>query len=308
MELIKHPFWRSCVPMQRQKKCNCYSTRKYKGLPNVILFLSVICFTISLVPNNLIDSFPYGNSANSKGGKHEIEQWKDNEFDPSFPKRFNTVESFVYYVNKHTIDKDNKKEKLELLARLIRRRFLHAYAVYRMQDNWIAALAGRFIWKDLAAEVIPEDILQNEVAACSQVSIVIMECCKQLGINTRRVELVGHYCLEAQVADKWYFIDANLKPHFEKINGRKSLDKIVKNKEQFALYDQTKLTDKDIKLIFSKIVYGKVNEAPAPRAYIFHLVTNFLSHWVWLILFIIGAYYKIKSTNLNKHQYPARCN
>jgi hypothetical protein len=253
-----------------------------------IILLTILLLVVNLLPNNLIDPFTY-DIANEKLGKNtEVYRYKDNEFTPAFAQRFKSIDAIVYYVNKHVAPNASKREKLEALAKLIRQRFRHSYSVYGMRENWIAVLAGRLIWKDLAAKVIPDEILEGEVAACSQVGIIVMECCKKLEINTRKVELVGHYALEAEIDGKWYYVDANLKPNFSAINGRKSVEEILKNKEQFALYANTILDSASIAKKFSKVHYGRVNREPAPRAYLFQTITRILSHWSWLLLIGIG--------------------
>lgn len=256
----------------------------------LLLLVSLITFSFNFLPHNLIQAF----GADLPQDTHQFElnpnYKKDIEFNQKFSPRFQSVESIVYYVHKHTDDVNDERQQLEILIKIIRQRFHHAYAVYGMQDNWIAVFAGKFIWNDLVAKVIPNDILKDEVAACSQVSIVIMECCKQLGIDTRKVGLKGHYALEAKVNGEWFYIDANLKPDFNSIGGRKSLAEIIGKGEQFKLYANTILDSNNIALKFSEINYSEANIEPAPRAHIFHVVTKIASQWLWLVL-IIGAFY-----------------
>lgn len=255
--------------------------------------IALIAFCLNFFPNNLIDPFSYKSSNEKNIVVINPNYYKDIEFDHKLTPRFQSVESIVYYVNRHAGDQNDQKAKLEILVKLVRQRFHHAYAVYGMQDNWMAVFAGRYIWNDLAAIVIPDDILNHEVAACSQAAIVVMECCKQLGIDTRKVGLQGHYALEAKANGKWYYVDANLKPDFEAINGRKSLAEILENGEQYKLYAKTILDSNNIAHKFSKITYSKTNINPAPRAYIFHVVTKVLSKWGWIIpLFLAIVYYR----------------
>ena len=242
----------------------------------------MVFLSLNLFPKDAID--PFSSWAYNESKKTE------QTFKPIVPEgqealfeKIKTVDDLVYYTLKHTKDTSNKREVLESLTYLARHRFIHAYSVYNMQENWMAVLAGKLIWKDLAAKVIPDDILQEKAAACSQVSIVIMAACKQLGIPSRKVGLVGHYTAEALIEGKWYFIDADLKPDFKSINGRKSLEEILHNKEIFKLYANTQLDSAEISKKFARIHYGKTNSLHAPKAYLFHVVTKFLSHWLWLL-------------------------
>lgn len=243
---------------------------------------ALVFLSLNLFPKDAID--PFSSWAYNESKKTE------QTFKPIVPEgqealfeKIKTVDDLVYYTLKHTKDTSNKREVLESLTYLARHRFIHAYSVYNMQENWMAVLAGKLIWKDLAAKVIPDDILQEKAAACSQVSIVIMAACKQLGIPSRKVGLVGHYTTEALIEGKWYFIDADLKPDFKSINGRKSLEEILHNKEIFKLYANTQLDSAEISKKFARIHYGKTNSLHAPKAYLFHVVTKFLSHWLWLL-------------------------
>ena len=134
-----------------------------------LIIASIVTFSFKFLPNNFIDAFGYDLPIVPAGLIINSDYKKDKEFNQKFSPRFQSVESIVYYVQKHANDEDDEKQKLEILVKIIRQRFHHAYAVYGMQDNWLAVLAGRLIWKDLVANVIPDDILKDEVASCSQV-------------------------------------------------------------------------------------------------------------------------------------------
>ena len=243
---------------------------------------ALVLLSLNLLPKDAID--PFSSWAYHDTKKSEL---LSNPIVPegqeALFEKIKTVDDLVSYTLKHTKDTSNKREVLESLTYLARHRFIHAYSVYNMQENWIAVLAGKLVWKNLAAKVIPDDILEEKAAACSQVSIVIMAACKKLGISSRKVGLVGHYTAEALIEGKWYFIDADLKPDFRSINGRKSLEEILRNKEIFKLYANTHLDSVEILKKFAHIRYGKTNSLHAPRAYLFHVVTKFLSHWLWLL-------------------------
>jgi len=264
----------------------------------LLLLASILTLSFNFLPDNFINAF----GADLPRVAHPVyankNYKKDLEFNPKLAPRFQSVESIVYYVQKHAHDMQDQKEQLEILTKVLRQRFHHAYAIYGMHDNWMAVFAGKFIWNDLVAKVIPADILQDDVAACSQVSIVTMACCKQLGIDTRKVGLKGHYALEAKANGEWYFVDANLKPDFSAIGGRKSLAKIIEAGELYKLYANTSLDSTNIAIKFSEVNYSKPNIIPAPKAYVFHFVTKILSHWLWLILLVMAAYSYRKEQNL----------
>lgn len=259
---------------------------------------------LNLLPNNLIDPFSYDQTTkNSVIIPKKKSRGKDFEYNSKLASRFQSVDAIIYHIRKHVPDSSAKLEQFELLVKLIRQRFVHAYSVYGMQENWIAVLAGRLIWRDLSAKVIPDDILKGDAAACSQVSIIMMDACRKLGIPTRKVGLKGHYALEAFINGNWYYADANLKPDFNAIKGRKSLEEIIKNREQFKLYANTVLDSEEVADKFSVIEYGSTNNNPAPRAHFFQATTKELSHWGWMISLAIGIFF-LKNRNTrgsNKH-------
>ncbi len=269
---------------QRRKK------NTYKGV--FWINLSIVTLFLNLLPNNLIDPFSYDQTTkNSVIIPKKRLKGRDIEYNSKLASRFQSVDAIVYHIRKHVPDSSAKLEQFELLTKLIRQRFIHAYSVYGMQENWIAVLAGRLIWRDLSAKVIPDDILKGDAAACSQVSIIMMDACRKLSIPTRKVGLKGHYALEALINDNWYYTDANLKPDFNAIKGRKSLKEIIENKEQFKLYANTVLDSEEVADKFSIIEYGSPNSNPAPRAHFFQAITKELSHWGWLIPLAVGIFF-----------------
>ncbi len=108
--------------------------------------------------------------------------------------------------------KKNSLAYFEVLSSLVRKRFYHAYSHYSLKENWIAAVAGKFSLYDLSAIVIPDDIMQYPMAACSQQSIVMMDCFKRLGMPFRKVGMTGHYACEGFIENGWYYFDTDKEP------------------------------------------------------------------------------------------------
>lgn len=268
--------------------------------------ISLITLSVNFLPNNLIDPFSYGQEQKSSSiiSKRNLTEI-DKEFNSKLAPRFRDVDAVIYYVKKHVSDTGDKLEQFEVLVKLMRQRFVHAYAVYGVQENWMAVMAGRLIWRDLSAKVIPDDILKGEAAACSQVSLVLMEACRRLNIPSRKVGLQGHYAMEVLINNQWYYCDANLKPDFSAINGRKSLEEIIKKGEHFKLYANTILDSANIAYKFSKIEYGDTNDNHAPRAHFFQATTKELSHWGWMIPLAISYIFwrKKRFTNTGKQPF-----
>lgn len=240
--------------------------------------LALLWLGMNFLPPHLIDPFPTDEPALPYGKPDaRVERFRSD-----YAKRFRSIDDLYVFVKSNSPIGD-QRAMLELTAGILRSRFEHAYGVYSLEENWIAVLAGHYIWRDLSAKVIANDILKGDAAACSQVSIVFMEFCHRLGIPTRKVALNGHYALEARLGKDWLFFDMDLKPDFRSIGGRKSLDQILAAGQQYALYENTIVDTPNIKRIFSKVSYGIAMDAPAPRAELFHTVTKVLSHWGWML-------------------------
>lgn len=255
-----------------------------------LVSLTIIMAGMNWFPNNWIDQFPYNNDKVTD--QKQIVAVRNKFYDEKVVDRFKSVDDLVAYVRRNAPDTGNELDMARYLNKILKRRFIHAYSVYTTRENWIAVLAGRFVWADLAAKVIPNEIIQGKVAACSQVSIIFMDACSKLGIHSRKVGMMGHYALETFADGEWHFFDADMKPNFAAIKGHKSLEKILSKREHFRLYANTPCSPQRIATLFSKIHYGIPNENPAPRASLFHVVTKAISHWGWLVP-LIGAIFLI---------------
>ncbi|WP_148661249.1 hypothetical protein [Flavisolibacter tropicus] len=209
-------------------------------------------------------------------------EWEN--YDPSLFYKLQSIGDFVAYAddslgkeNRHTLD------YVRLLSRTVSYRFFHGYSSYSFRHNWISYLAGNLVWDDLDAVVIPNDILKFPNAACSQVSIVLADALKKIGVPYRKVGLKGHFALEANLNGKWYYFDPNLEPHFPK--GRKSLEELIKNNELYTGYEGH-ITKEKFRDVFSEIQYSKPNVALAPNATLFHKTTFPLSILIAIALLI----------------------
>jgi hypothetical protein len=62
----------------------------------------------------------------------------------------------------------DKEQYVRLVDKTLKDRFYHGYSHYSWWHNYMAYLAGKFVWSDLSAIVLPDDILKYPHAACSQ--------------------------------------------------------------------------------------------------------------------------------------------
>ncbi len=237
------------------------------------LFL-LILFLITLLPNFLSYKFV----------KDPVYVAGSEEYDSVLASQTTSLKLLQAYVDSSAVALNIHPGTLSYFnyyAQVVRRRFYHGYSHYTFKENYIAALAGRYIWSDLSAIVIPDDIMRYPYAACSQQSIVMMDIFKRNGIPYRKVGFIHHFAMEAKIDGNWYYFDTNKEPQF--VNGiRTSLDEIIK-KGQLAEIYKGSMDSAQAASIFGSPHYGAVNVYPASNAKIFHIVTGIFSHWFWII-------------------------
>lgn len=173
---------------------------------------------------------------------------------------------------------------VETINAILKERFYHGYSHYGLHDNWIAALLGKFVWTDLSAVVLPDDILKYPMGACSQQSIVLMEALKRKGIDYRKVGFDHHYALEAKTEKGWLFFDPNMEPEYTTKATRTNIDSIFENEFLYTIY-RNRLDSAGLDWGLANRYYGPVNAAPAPNAALLHKATKILSKLAFLVPF-----------------------
>jgi hypothetical protein len=242
----------------------------------VLFALFLILLLPNLIPYNF---FSYSRNANIV-----------EEYDPHVANELSYIDQLLGALNTKTNEKGIKKNSLEyfeVLSALVRKRFYHSYSHYSLKENWVAAVAGKLAWYDLSAIVLPEDIMQYPMAACSQQSIVMMECFKRLGIPFRKVGMANHYACEGFIENAWFYFDTDKEPTLQ--GRRKSFDYLAKNKMLYEMYSKS-LTAKEVDQLINTASYGTVNRQPAQQARIFHKITTAASHLLWILPFAGWAF------------------
>lgn len=168
-----------------------------------------------------------------------------------------------------------------IASAVVSQRFYHGYSQYALHENWIAALAGKFIWPDLSAIVLPDDVLRYPMAACSQQSIVMMELFRRNKINYRMVGFDHHFALEGKFSYKWYYFDTDKEPDFTKVPLQDFAS--LQKKQLLENIYKASLDTTGLRQTMGHPFYGKENAAPAPNAALFHTVTRVLSRTLWLL-------------------------
>ncbi len=186
----------------------------------------------------------------------------------------------------------------ELLERVIEERFYHGFSHYSPAENWIAALAGRFIKEDYSCKVDPESILQHPNAACSQQSLVMMAVLRHKGMDYRSVGFPHHYALEVYTGNEWYFFDANMEPGIRQ--SERSLSSWQHRNDRLKPYYDNGLhphLDYQFGNNQSALV-GPVNEIPARNAALFHGVTGILSGFAWCLPLLVLLFRGLRTATL----------
>jgi hypothetical protein len=216
-------------------------------------------------------------------------------FNPTL-SRLNTIDKLAFYTDSLAKAQKlvpNSFEDVLSASMAVRRRFYHGFSHFSLHENWIAALAGRFIEEGLACKVKPNDILQHSNAACSQQSIVVMELLRRKNIPYRKVGFPHHYALEAYVEGNWYFFDPDMEPTMTK--AQRNLAHWQHNNDVLKqYYDKSRYTNLDYQFGNGQMaIVGAVNEVPAANVKKFHTLTHLASRTAWLLpLLLLALYYR----------------
>lgn len=274
--------------MKQQKYTNPNSGKISTGKIFWLLLLSILF----LLPNFI--SFHFFKLSNRPYN------WE--AYESSLAGRLQSVDAILRFTDSLTVAQNIKPGTLEygvMLNRVVKWRFYHGYSHYSLSQNWIAAFCGKYIWNDLSAIVVPDDILKYPMAACSQQSIVLMECLRRKKILYRNITFDHHYAVEAKFND-WYYFDPDMEPDFSNIK-RGSSDFLVRNKLFGSLYRKS-MDSLQVSTTLAHPKHGKVNARPAPSAMIFQRTTKLASKTIWLLPFSFCLFFLIRAKNQNSER------
>jgi hypothetical protein len=209
---------------------------------------------------------------------------KQESYEPALFAKLKSIPDLIRYIDTSYKGDRNSYHFTKYMGEVVSRRFYHGYSYYNQDDNWIAALAGRYVRGDLSAIVIPDDIMKYPYAACSQQSIIMMTVAKQFGFTYRNVGFDHHYTTEIWVGNKWHYVD----PDLEVITENESFLDLLHRGEFYKVYDQ-RLPANEVSFLLGHPRFGKPNENPAPNAEKFHRVTGWFSEYFICILFVFMA-------------------
>lgn len=212
------------------------------------------------------------------------------KFDPNL-SYINSVSMLESYTDSIAASKqiaEGSYEYAELLELIIEERFYHGFSHFNTSENWVAALAGKFVKQDYACIVQPDKIMQHPNAACSQQALVMMQVFRDKKLTYRSLGFPHHYAMEVLINKEWYFFDANMEPGITK-EQRMLSDWKHQNDNLKQYYDAGRCAHMDYQFGNNlTATIGTINEVPAQKAKYFHIVTGMLSKIAWLfpLLFI----------------------
>jgi hypothetical protein len=216
-----------------------------------------------------------------------------SSFDANLSKKLLSVDDLAKYIDSTAASNGVTEQSsgyADIVSNTVFKRFASGYSRYAIDENWIAVLSGTVFWSDLSAIVIPADIMRYPMAACSQQGIVLMDFFRKKNIPARVIGFDHHFTVEAKLNNEWMFFDANLNPHFPG-NHRPSFASIQQNNMLESMYSSV-IPAKDIGSVFAHPTIGGVNARPGNNARVFHVVTKFLSHWLWIAPLIAGLLFQ----------------
>jgi hypothetical protein len=221
------------------------------------------------------------------------------DFDPAL-MRLNSVDKLICYIDSlygsSTIAVQDSEIYAKLVQLAVQKRFYHAYSLYDLKDNCWIWLVGNLFWSHISAVIIPEDLLQYPMAACSQQSIVAMEVLHKKGYARRAVGLEGHFTYEAFYYNNWHHFDANKEIKFVyndsgQIASAKDLD------EKSDLRANAYQNNEAANYLFYKPPLSMSHRYnPGWRMRILHQFLHFWLYIAWAIPILVWAYSNIKLT------------
>ena len=228
----------------------------------------------------------------------------------------NSVKEFSSYIDsvasRQLIINENNElidsaKYVVLTDSLMKERFYHGYSHYSLADDYTAYLVGKYIWSDLSALVIPNDILNHPYAACSQQAIVFQELLKLKNYKVRKVvfssSISGHFCTEVKYNESNHFFDTNLEANWDSITNIPSTKELVSDEALVAqVYAHLPKTTLKV-FLENPPIYGEWNAYPAKNMSWIHFMTSIISNIGFLIVgffaLTISRYHK-KMPNLSR--------
>lgn len=256
-------------------------------MKKLLLLLSAIFLSLNFISYNPTENvegkFPY------------------EEFNPEL-SILDNMDKLIYYIDNLALQKNIPVGSVEyavLCEKVVKERFIWGYTFYSLKENWIAAIAGKLIWTDLAGIVNPNYILKHKAALCSQQGLVVGEVFKRKGmlyrvcgfvaLDKKGREINGHFAIETKVGENWYYIDPTLEPTID--NEIRNQNNWFCNRKFFSSFFPN---SEAIMELSQNIMLGRPNAEMAKNNKIFQEISWYLSRVLWLfpLIFMGFLYFK----------------
>lgn len=258
----------------------------------LLIAFSVLLFIPNLFKTNLYKEAVYNCQEEYKPALNQLNSMDklENYFDSLVAINKPEFQSFEY---------------VNILAKIIREKFYHGYSHFTLNENWVAALCGKYVSEGLSCKVKAEDIVGLSNAACSQQVIVMMAILRHKGIFYRHLGFAHHYTIEVLIRNKWYFFDPNLEPSMSK--EQRVADNWQYHSDNLKKY-YAKRNLQNIDFGFGRGLrakQGEINEVPALHARIFQDVTFLLSKTLWCFPLLLIVF-PVKNFSFRKRPFLAK--
>ena len=253
-------------------------------------------------------------------------------FDPEIAK-IRSLDDFKSMIKKEINSKNLSGIEIPILAdQYVRKRFLHGIALLKPCENWSNYLLSKVLYRlfkilgvneDLNKEyllwskTIPEDIMQSNLAICSQQQWVFQAIIKDYKMEYGTVQFnipqLGHVASSVKVKGTWYYFDPNLEPTYKDKKPPLLKDILAGNAEVLNAIYGTQSESPFNKFSNLSVVpwieggkknlikFTSLNQHSQPKFQYFQSATNMISNWAWLAFLLISVfiYFQIKDKNIN---------
>jgi hypothetical protein len=181
-----------------------------------------------------------------------------------------------------------------IVSEVIRKKFYAGYSYYDLSTNPVGKIFAPVLKKGLSAIVVADDIVKYPSAACSQQSIVGMKLFRDKGYDVRKVVMfdtvsrIGHFTFEVYYDNDWHFFDTNQEPDADVLKkyNRPSIAFLKAHPEIIAAAYHNRDAQLFQRLILTSYV-GQINRNPAPNAYLYQIITRYMTHFGWAVIWLI---------------------
>lgn len=214
-----------------------------------------------------------------------------DDYDSSL-MRLNSIDKTIAYCDSVYKAEFPRRTYPGIVSETLRERFYHGYSYYDLHNNSVGAIFEPVVKQGAAAIVIPDDIMKYPNAACSQQSIVGMEIFRKKGYTVRKVSMfdsvqnVGHFAFEVYYENRWHFIDTDQEPDVNVLKkyGRPSVEFLMANPSVVLEAYRNKANPEMFKRLLLSAKIGPVNKFPAPHAYLYQVVTKYVTYCGWIFV------------------------